>query len=59
MKELDRTLEQDRKLKEFMAKKISDRHVDVSKVAELKPLSKINVNHFSERSSKYCQDFFQ
>lgn len=39
MKELDRTLEQDRKLKEFMAKKIADRNADVNhRVAELKPI---------------------
>jgi hypothetical protein len=45
MKELDRTLEQDRKLKDFMATKIADRNVDIShRVAELKPLAKESQN---------------
>jgi hypothetical protein len=39
MKELERTLEQDRKLKDFMATKIADRNIDMSlRVAENKPI---------------------
>jgi hypothetical protein len=45
MKELDRTLEQDRKLKDFMAKKIADRNVDVdNRVTEQKPLCNLSYN---------------
>ena len=60
MKEPDRTLEQDRKLKEFMAAKISDRseRVDVSKESDLKPLGEsayVNGSGYRVTQCKKCK----
>lgn len=53
MKELDRTLEQDRKLKEFMAKKIADRNGDLNtRVSELKPITKESQNAAKSSSNE-------
>ena len=54
MKELDRTLEQDRKLKEFMATKISDRSEkgDANRGNETKPLG--GLFEFSKKTTTYA-----
>jgi hypothetical protein len=64
MKELDRTLEQDRKLKEFMATKIADRTEKTAEKAfadELKPLEAgnkvISTEHLAESLESYQTAF--